>query len=251
MQDLGCFFQSDSPPASLPRAPRKTVRIRSAADSDIEEITDPWFKYGDPWEAALVKHGCLPGAKTTMGGPLSRVSPIAPQPWQAELPRSPRIRRKFDPVDLVAYTFEELQVKRSGQFDKEGFWEFWSHQCADAPDVPFPVRVVAADPRGLGRGRLSCRMDPEDGRVYAFLEFMARAVAEGYSQQEAVDYWDLECKPVEAKRSTSAMVARPGERRVDPEDSEACTFDELEAKMANEFSFAEIREYWDEDCVRV
>mmetsp|Transcript_69921 Transcript_69921/g.182014 ORF Transcript_69921/g.182014 Transcript_69921/m.182014 type:complete len:428 (-) Transcript_69921:11-1294(-) len=159
---------------------------------------------------------------------------------------TPRIRRKFDPDDGIAYTFEELMAKHTGRLSREGIRDVWLFDCLSAPDAP-PEALLLGAPAPAEEWRA----DPEDGCACTCSELLLRARAEGYSDSEIAEHWDQECLPATAFPAASAPGAQshgPHERRVDPEDLEACSFDELEAKLSLDLGALEIQRYWLEEC---
>lgn len=174
-------------------------------------------------------------AATTMSAAKQQAA-RQPAPTQPKAP-DPTVR-KTDPDDGQAYTFAELSAKYSGRLTEAGLRDLWNYDCADAP----AAKPLAAKPLAAGRPGPERRVDPEDNQEYTYEEFRARASAEGFTDEEILEYWDEEFLPA------LAPVSAPVERRLDPEDNVACTFAELEAKLRGQFSKEDISEYWRHDC---
>lgn len=174
--------------------------------------------------------------------------------------------QKLDPDDGKLYTFEELKAKYAQDFNEDEVLEFWKFDCKSVADAsaPSPSSSSTASPPKVAandqiRAATDRRTDPDDGKMYTYAEFVACNSEYGYSRKEIDEYWKETMVPNAAKtssnseppglRASSAAVGSdPNERRVDPEDDQVLTFKELEAKLKDNFSPSEIREYWEEDC---
>jgi len=109
------------------------------------------------------------------------------------------------------------------------------------------------------------KTDPEDGLNYTFDDIVA-FYSEMYTRIEIRSYWEQKCKPAptsgsaagkaKAKAKATAtkvsdvVVSKTPERRVDPEDGVAYTFEELAAFYAGKYKKKAIEAYWDE-CSKV
>ncbi len=91
------------------------------------------------------------------------------------------------------------------------------------------------------------KTDPEDGLSYSLEELRGKMAAPPLSctEEEILRYWSDRCTPA------PGGFLRPGlERRIDPEDQNAYSFEELRAKYQQTYAESEIREYWEEECSR-
>lgn len=127
--------------------------------------------------------------------------------------------------------------------------------------APVPASVAApvageekgypSRPPSSGWGKLAAvdekRTDPHDGRTYSFKELKQR-YAGSYSDAEISLYWQQSCKATfDAEADAAAQIPVAPKRR-DPQDGRAYTCEELLRKYKGEFSDAEIRAYYRDEC---
>merc|ERR1719456_1323521 len=95
--------------------------------------------------------------------------------------------------------------------------------------------------------RTDKRVDPADGVAYTYDE--VAAFYEGkYNKTVIEDYWENMCK--RRGKAGAEVLAPETEKRLDPEDGAAYTYDELAAFYQGKYERTTIEDYWENRCQR-
>mmetsp|Transcript_23076 Transcript_23076/g.64999 ORF Transcript_23076/g.64999 Transcript_23076/m.64999 type:complete len:1253 (+) Transcript_23076:22-3780(+) len=108
---------------------------------------------------------------------------------------------------------------------------------------------TAAKSKAKGGGKASGaerRIDPEDGIAYTFDEISAHYTGT-YSKSGIRTYWEAQCSVAKGGKASKVNA----EKRVDPEDGVAYTFDELAAFYKGKYKQNVLQAYWDSTCTSV
>jgi len=249
----------------------RTVTVREfvsagAAGTTAHKVAEPVSSSSSPSHLSGGSSGVRGRVEETKTrGAATPLKPKVPAPPTRPAPSA----RKVDPDDGLVYRYDELEAKYQGRFSDTELLDFWKYDCLEVDDTTAtlaassslattalkgtPVSNLRPGVQQPGHAAEEQRMDPEDGQIYTFKEFRARAVEEGFGLEEVLEYWRDECLPIEEEAADPLAGGSPtaSERRVDPEDDQVCTFTELEAKLRDHFDPEEILEYWQHDCLPV
>jgi glutathione S-transferase len=86
------------------------------------------------------------------------------------------------------------------------------------------------------------RIDPEDGLAYTCDELSAKYTGR-YKKKDIAVYWDT-CKPTKGSKA-KAKATESAEKRIDPEDGLAYTWEEISNHYAGKFKKKDIAVYWE------
>lgn len=103
-------------------------------------------------------------------------------------------------------------------------------------------RNPAASAAGL-RGPGIRKMDPADGEQTSF-HMLFQKYGDKLSVDQIEMYWESDCIPVSLTTADSDSDAQ----KIDPEDGQVYSFDEMYSKYSRAYSEQSIKSYWDMQC---
>lgn len=115
---------------------------------------------------------------------------------------------RVDPVDGLAYTFEEIEHHYEGKFKKAAIKAYWNEEC-------LPGKATAkAQPKSKAKSKLDSqaaiderRVDPYDGGEYTFEE-MKKQYQGQFKMALLKTYWYDECTQVDSKNSAKGKTTK-------------------------------------------